>query len=971
MKSNKFKLTAVSAAVFSMLSLAATAAEQTSEQEEIEKITITGSHIKGVDLEGSQPLISLDAEDIRKSGASTIADLLKSVGATRGGSGSFTTSESGGTSTSSPAGQAAVSLRGLGPASTLTLINGRRVAASSFASGTQNFVDVNSIPLAAIERIDILATGASATYGADAVAGVINYILKKNYDGAELNVSYGNSTASTDEGRTSVNFVAGTEVGGGNLTFFLDMFNREDFKATDRDYLTQPLLQSSYSYLPKLPNPNIYYKSTYDLEEIGNPNCPSALVTTEFGEEICAYYGNEDDVLRPAFESKSAGLMFNKELGDIEWFTEFFVSNTESSAQSSPAPINDLDDGEGAWVDWSTLPAEIDPYDMWPEYYDTALGREGYGFKIDARFNDPRTVEVETTAMRLVSSLSGDFNDWLWDAGVMYSRSESKQVATKGIYNRYKFAAATAGELCSTGALSTLDGAGDPVCQSGALLPMYNPFLAGDQANDNILALAQAMPTRDGESTVFGLDAKMSGDIAEFNDEVISAAFGLEYRQEKITDLPSLNATANFDNDYIVDVYGFGSSRSSAERTQFGAFAEFFIPLSESLELQVAGRYDNYDDFGDAFNPKVSLMYRPIESLVLRGSWATSFRAPSLTQAGVELRTTTARYDCSGNAEVSNIYCDGLGYESSQNVLELGNPNLQAEESESVSFGVGWSPTRSTNLTIDYWRFDHEKIVDTDLTGVLADSLTNASIRHCGLVPQGESGLSFYDWMCDYTDSNGLNLEDEGADLKEIITAAYLADEFRYPELSEALYRDHVIQLTNTGSQVVEGIDVKADHVFEFGANELYVAFDATHYLTFDRNKPGSDQIEALIGSFRYPENIASFRLEYAQDNWFVGTSVNYTSSYLDDIEGMKARELDEMADLGVLDADGEHEVEAWTTVKLNAGIDFDKVLLRLSIDNITDEEPPTIYGSKRGFDSINHDAYGTMYNVSLTYFFD
>jgi iron complex outermembrane receptor protein len=296
----------------SMLSLAIAACcfsvsaqtETTTENDSIEKIEVTGSRLKGVDLEGAQPLVVISSDDIKKSGANTIFDLLKDVGQLRGGEGTFSTSESGATSTSTPAGQAAASLRGLGPASTLTLINGRRVAASSFAAGTQNFVDVNSIPLAAIERIEVLATGASAIYGADAVAGVINYILKKDYEGVELNASYGDSMASSDESRRNLNLVVGQQVAGGQLTVFADYFDRNAFSAQDRDFTRSPLLKSSYSYLPKN-TPNIYYNSVRSGDELATPGCATALVTTEFGEKICAYYPNEDDQLNSDFSRKT------------------------------------------------------------------------------------------------------------------------------------------------------------------------------------------------------------------------------------------------------------------------------------------------------------------------------------------------------------------------------------------------------------------------------------------------------------------------------------------------------------------------------------------------------------------------------------------------------------------------------------------------------------------------------------------
>ena len=195
-----FRQLTIAAAVSSLLSPASNAFAQTqSDTDNIERVEITGSRLKGVDLEDTVPLTVIDQETIARSGANTLYELLKDISVLKGGSGTFSTSQSGGTSTSTPAGQAAASLRGMGPAATLALINGRRVAPSSFAAGTENFVDVNAIPLAAIERIEILATGASAVYGADAVAGVVNYILKDDFQGSELNASFSDSTARSED----------------------------------------------------------------------------------------------------------------------------------------------------------------------------------------------------------------------------------------------------------------------------------------------------------------------------------------------------------------------------------------------------------------------------------------------------------------------------------------------------------------------------------------------------------------------------------------------------------------------------------------------------------------------------------------------------------------------------------------------------------------------------------------------------
>ncbi|QOL25730.1 TonB-dependent receptor [Thalassotalea sp. LPB0316] len=982
----KFTLSAVALSVLAIFNAnAQEGSNQSNETAAIEKITVTGSQIKGVDLEGTQPLVVIDAQAIRSSGASSISELMAQISQTRGGVGSFNTSESGATSTSTPAGQAAASLRGLGPSSTLTLINGRRVAASSFAAGTQNFVDINSIPLSAIERVEVLATGASAIYGADAVAGVINYILKTDYQGAEINGSYGNSFASSDEGRYNLNFIWGGEVAGGNLTVFADHFDRNAFHAQDRSYTRDPVLVSNYSYLPKH-TPNIYYYSAYDGNEIGNPDCKTDFVTTEYGEEICAYYSNEDDQLRSALETSSAGFIYSYDFNDVTWNTDFFISNTKSRAVSSPAPIDQVDDTEGPWVGEEAIYGAFSPevadaliYDMWIDPFDTQAGQQLWGFRYDARFASPRTVDIETDAMRLVSSLSGEWGEWFWETGITLSKSESEQVASAGIYNRYKYHAVSTGELCSNGSIADYDYDSDTLsCGAGELLGTYNPFLSGDATNDALLAMAQEMPTRDGESTVYGIDAKISGDIAEVNDHMISAAFGVEFRREEINDIPSMNARARFENDYLVDVFGFGSSLSQADRNQWGAFAEFYWPITDQIELQLAGRYDDYNDFGDTFNPKVGVTYRPHESVILRAAWSTSFRAPSLTQAGVKLRTTTATYDCSANQAVADLYCEGDGFTSSPNVLELGNANLKPEESESVSLGFAWSPSSDTHLSLDYWSFKHEQLIDTDMTAVLNDAINDASLRHCGLVPEGSMGISYEEVLCsgivddgvlyEFLDSNGLNIEQDGANLTQILDQWVAAGFGREDALP--LYRDHVIQLDNTGTQEVSGFDLAFDHSVNFAEGRLTFSIDGTHYASFERNLAGSSDVEELIGTWRYPENIASFRLGWVGEQFYTSITADYTSSYQDDIKRLRGRNIDELEALGELDANGERDVDSWTTVRFNMGYDFDNMNLNFTVHNLFDEEPPVAYGSRRGFDSINHNALGVNYQLSFSYFF-
>nr|WP_136252161.1 TonB-dependent receptor [Ningiella ruwaisensis] len=948
-------------------------ADESANDTKVETINITGSNIRGVDLEGAQPLTVISAQDIQRSGVNTLTELMRTVSQTRGGTSSFTTAQSGATSTSTPPGQATAALRGMGPSSTLTLINGRRVAASSFASGTENFVDINSIPLSAIERIEILASGASAIYGADAVAGVINYILKDDFQGFELSGQYSQSEVSANESEISLQAFYGMELGEGNLSIFADYFDRRAIRATSRETTATPILESSYSYLPKN-TPNIYFNSVRSGNEIGNPNCADDLVITELGEEICAYYGNEDDYLETPLESASLGFIYNTRFGDIDFNTDFMFSSSSSTSISTPAPINQISDREGPFVDESVLAFLSEDFvteaELYIDPFTTPAGRELFGFAFDARFSTPRTVEIDTKSARLVSQLSGVINDWDWRSGILLSRSESEQVASAGIYNRYQYHAGIAGELCADGSIANYDEASDTLsCAGSTLLGMYNPFDPRSPENLAILQRSQAFPTRDGTSELYGLDGSISGELLELNGRMVSAAFGAEIRREEISDVPSLDARARLENGYLVDVFGFGSSFSEASRTQWGAYAEFQIPLSDILEVNLAGRFDDYNDFGSSFNPKASFSLRPSDNIVIRGSWSTAFRAPSLTQAGVQLRTTRADFDCGANQTIAELYCEGDNLIRGNNVLELGNPNLQPEESESYSLGFAYSPTKNTDITIDYWAFEHEDLVDTNMTGVLAAALTDESLRHCGLVPEGETGISYDPFLCDYTDSQGRTIEDAGANLNEILEEWVFFEQPRFEELP--LFRDHVLLLDNTGTQELSGIDISLFHAFELELGDLELSFDGTRYISFERNIPGSDQIEQLAGSWRYPKTVANAEVFYVTDDWFAGFTLFITGSYQDDIDALRSREIDELIALGEITEDNQsREVDTWTTLDFSAGYYFKNVDLRLRIENLLDEDAPVSYGSARGYDSFNHDPFGRRFTVSATYRF-
>ena len=211
-------------------------------------------------------------------------------------------------------------------------------------------------------------------------------------------------------------------------------------------------------------------------------------------------------------------------------------------------------------------------------------------------------------------------------------------MALAGIYNRRRFEAALIGTLCNDGTIST--NATTP-CAPGTTRIFYNPFNGGTNNSPELLELLNEDVNRKGQSKLYSWDAKFNGALGKIGDRDVQWAFGAEVRREDISDAPSALATAGPGG--VVPVLGFGSTAADAARTSWSVFAESLLPLSETLELRVAGRYDHYSDFGGDFNPAISLRWQPNDSFLIRGGWNTSFRAPSLAQVGAGTTTGVGR----------------------------------------------------------------------------------------------------------------------------------------------------------------------------------------------------------------------------------------------------------------------------------------------------------------------------------------
>ena len=887
---------------------------------ELETITVVGSNLRGVDLAEAQPVTVITADEIRQTGATNLGELIRTVTSTGGGTGNFSTDNSGTLQADSPAGTAGASLRGLGTASTLTLINGRRVAVASFANNSENFVDLNAIPMAAIERVEVLAAGASAIYGADAVAGVINVVLRQSFDGLRIAGSYGDSTASTNEQRANVNLVAGygSEDSGGVIV--VDLFDRGGFYNRDRSITAVEPRPSQQGIFPS------FNFGSFSRDDFVERSCPDPIrfdgrpgfPLGSLGA-FCEVNRNQFTAADPSLRQFGAYATYRSLLSDtLEFFGEAQFQNNESEANAAPAPWSQ----ERIAFNHPNFPAELR----------TRMVAGGLGATQDifgwGRFPDARTIEIETQSFRLLAGLRGELGDWSWEGALHGGRSDSEQRATAGIYNVARFRAALLGQLCANGTTTCTP-------TTGGLF--YNPFGGQASQSPDVLSLLREQVPRDGVSEMAGLDLKFNGELGELGGGAIASVFGFDIRRESVTDEPSPLATADPITGQV-PVYGFGSTVVDASRTQWSVFSEVLLPFTSTFDVRLAGRYDHYTDFGGDFNPSIGLRWRPLDSLVVRGGWNTSFRAPSLAQVGAGTTLSSGSIPCAAGSEFRDNFCRGGSRDVGYLSQVFGNPDLEAETSTAWNLGLVWSPTDATSLNVDWWNFDQENLVDIADLDLFRNALTNPALLFTtatGARPRPPGALGI-------VTSNGA--------INGRIVEAFL-------------------ELTNIGVQRTEGVDFGLDQ--RLGDNvfggQLRGYFEGTWVRSFERSEQCSpstplrrgqgvcvngQRIVELVDEFRYPEWLANVGLVWEADAFEARVWANYTDSYYDDDtrSGVPAN----------------RRVSSWTTLNTTFGWDItDTHYAGITIRNITDRDPPLALGSSSNVDTFNHDALGRFITLN------
>lgn len=893
-----------------VMAVSGTAYAQSATPQKVEKVEVTGSNIKRIEGESANPVQVISRQEIERSGAATVNEVLQRI------TGAGAAIDDRITNGFAPGG-GSLNLRGLGFNSTLILVNGRRLPTYPFAQqiGTpQGFNDINNIPLAAVERVEVLKDGASAIYGADAVAGVVNVILRQDYRGVEVSAGYGISSRS--DGQT---FNASLTAGFGSL-------------ASDRFNI---LMGANFSTRDAVRSIDRPWSKTEDLRTVGGADrrsaygYPGTIIDTETGESyynaggVCGPASQRGgNAIRGAFcrydraalgnvqgDSDKMGIYTRGNFAvtpNITAFAEVLFTRNKFKGLGWPAGTTD-DVGIGTYYIPGGQVGNPFPHDAEVYYRFADVGNRG----------DDGTSDTS----RLVLGAKGTTAGWDWEAAANLNRIKIDTFATNNALNSRVMC------LTNPTAAAGYAAGGDPLglgtlAQIFAANPSYAAYFRSELAKcpaafaqfgyynyanpaankPGVAAYLRHDSLRQGRSNLDGFDLKASRELMQLPGGPLAMAIGFETRKEKVSDIPDIQLQTG-DTLAISAAQAFGDRRVSA------AYTELNAPITKSLEANLALRYDKYSGNGDfaATSPKLGLRFQPTQAILVRATASKAFRAPSLFE------TSPAQQTSFTFGIQDPIKCPTFNENNPDCVIDVrrvaqGNPNLKAEKSTAYTLGLVLEPTRNATVSVDFWMIDRK-----DEIGAFADQLlVNLFPNDPNIVVRDQAG--------------------------------------RISQINQV-----PVQLNKTKTH---GVDLEVALRTDLGANgRLNSKFGLSYvgsYKFTTLDDAGKPTVAEYNGTYNQPRYRTSWDFAWNRGPWEVSLGGYGVASY----QGLGLN-----AKVGAF--------EVW-----NAGVSytgFRNLKIRAGVNNLLDRGPSyndETSGSNAGYNPQWGDPVGRFYTVGVTYKF-
>jgi len=804
-----------------------TALQAAEDPDKLDKVEVTGSSIKRINAETASPVQVISAQAIEAMGARTLLQVLDNLPAARAAQQDFRSMFTG----SDGASQA--NLRGLGAAGTLVLLNGRRLSFFGAPEGFQHqFVNIDAIPAAAIERMEVLTDGASAIYGSDAVAGVINVITKRNYQGLQLSASTDHSERIKSYGEHQASAVYGfgdLNAQGYNLYGSVNLYKRDRIaladtydKRPEHFYVNNPNFIRNFR-LTEGSQPGVFNPGSYFVFDKANGNArsqeaaPGCTTSIREGSGTRCVWNTLPYQLDtgPSSERATAYLAGRALMSGVEAFAEAAYTRIDMRGDNGPRTFN-----SGSTSNWfsrntgTTLNTFVYPYlgpnhaynKLSPELKAKMGGAAGLNYLLqDAtdHFGQRNTDD----SFRVLAGLRGSFGDWDYETALNLAGSHSVLYQTVNVN--------TAGFAKAFGPFTT-----DPA--SGRVFMADRPAYQFGVINEaNAALIREAFPTFDIQSwtRLTSWDGKVEGTLAQLPAGELRTAFGFNLMRESFKTPGNPDAA----NGLITQQ---GGSWFDGQRTIAAVFGEALVPLARNLELSAAARLDKYPHFDANLAPKLGLKYRALPELLLRSTFSNGFRAPNLAESGeggvyaqrgglrdsVRCDETNAIARLLMKSATPSDVDLGRGLLNSNCSTTIGgltppNKNLQPEKARIATLGAVFQPTKQLDLSLDYWFVYRRNEIQRQDFNELFDQL----VEKYGPALQGAPGAT----RAPISDADRANMAAVAAMCRNPANAAACAA--GVPGYSVGNLAGLINSYRNRGRSLMDGFDIDARARFNLG----------------------------------------------------------------------------------------------------------------------------------------------------------